>query len=179
VSPEPPSYPTLIGGLIVLAGTLVVLVSLLPGYDLPGWREKASAYGALIIGIGTALSFLGGALHPDRSEYDVLSWGLLALAVLLIATVSAPYITARLRLAKRNRERKKRNKTPDTEDAEDHLSIYVLACERHVDGQRDDEGAGRNEVRGEPSSSFREPHKTVRESHPVADIPPMSADCEG
>ena len=151
----------------MLAGTIIALVGFLPGYELRGWREKTGAAGACFIGGGTALSFLGSADHLSRTDIDILNWGLLGVALLLIVLVLAPYLAPRFCLGTRLRLRKNHHAgdehgEPDNpEDSEDHTAIYAMAYKHAVEEGEEYERANANKVRGKTAPPLTEPHKPI------------------
>jgi hypothetical protein len=155
---EVTSYPTLVGGLVVLAGTMIAFVGFLPGYERAGWRESSGAVGAAVIGLGTAASFVGSATHLNRTGYDILNWGLLGLALLLIVSILTPYYPPRFGLGKRNHEGKGHDKRADREDTEDDVAIYMTACEHRVSHHTDKKGTDDNPPRGESTPPFSKAH---------------------
>lgn len=177
--PEPPSLPTIIGGLVVLAGTMIAFVGLLPGYKRPGWRQTASAVGVLVVGVGTAASFLGGALHLNRSDYDALSWGLFALAILLILAILAPYHLPPARLNEARDDHATRDEPGDANDGEGGVSVYVIVYEGRVDVHRSEERKSGGDDGGDSVPPFGEAHETVYQPPHDGDIPHTPPDRGG
>jgi hypothetical protein len=132
----PPPYPTLLGSLVVFAGTIVVGVGLLPGHKSRKWTAKSNAIGTCIIGGGAGVSFLGTARKLSPGDIQLLNWGLLVLAVLLIVAILAPYVTPRVnplaRLGKDHHADTKDGDAGDPDNAEDDLSIYMIAFQDRV-----------------------------------------------
>jgi hypothetical protein len=82
-----------IGGVIVLIGTAGVVISLKPDYE---WDEKASAYGTIFIGLGTAIAFSESSLSYGEHHVRLSVFALLVVAVTILFLYAGPLVQSRI-----------------------------------------------------------------------------------
>jgi hypothetical protein len=150
---------------------MIVVISFLPGYDRPGWREKAGAIGTLVIGVGTATSFIGTAEHLNHTSLAIFTWALFGFALLLICAILAPYKLPGLRLGKNKYAAKKQTDADYVDHTRYKISINVTTCKYPVHDQPAYERATTDKVSRKAASPFTETNKPGCESHPVETYP--------
>jgi multisubunit Na+/H+ antiporter MnhG subunit len=89
-----------LGGILVAAGTIIVLFQFMKSYEEQGLREVANTLGIGLIGAGTVTAFFDQATHfvdrnPDHIILAVAA--LIPLGVVLVGCGSAPFIAKRIR----------------------------------------------------------------------------------